>query len=184
MEHTSPDYSPLQLVKRRLYAMRNGVVADALRKAGCPRRLIFGVNLPQLTEIAKEFGPSRPLAETLWHDASLRESILLAPMLMPIDELSYDEALRRCRELEWHEEADILCFKLLRNAPFAPELAGDLCGADEPLMRYCGLRLWMNIVSAHPIQALEAAKTELSRPNPIFTLASMLQEEATFFLDN
>ncbi len=39
-------------IKQRLYAMRNGVIADSLRNAGSPYRSIFGLNLPQLTEIA------------------------------------------------------------------------------------------------------------------------------------
>ncbi len=44
-------YSRMQEMKRAIYAMRNGVVADALRSARSPYRFIMGVNLPQLKEI-------------------------------------------------------------------------------------------------------------------------------------
>lgn len=178
------EYSPMQMVKRRLFAMRNGVIADSLRKAGCPRRIVFGVNLPQLADIAAEFGPSRELADALWNDTACRESILLAPMMYPAQELSIEKAREVCDAMLWPEDADILCFKLLRKASFAPELAAELCRSQLPISRYAGLRLWFNIVAQHPQEALEAAEAELSRQNPISNLASMLAEEARFLLDS
>ena len=74
MENGANDFNIMQQVKRSLFAMRNGVVADSLRKAGCPHRIVFGVNLPQLNEIAAKYGPSEELAEALWADTALRES--------------------------------------------------------------------------------------------------------------
>ena len=161
--------------------MRNGVIADSLRKAGCPRRLIWGVNLPQLSEIAAGLEKSVELAEALWADSSLRESILLAPMVYPLESINIERAREMVDDILWAEEADILCFKLLRNADFAPDLARELCQSDRPLKRYAGLRLWFNIVAKHPSGALEAALGELSRPEPL-GLASMLAEEARLFL--
>lgn len=60
------DFSRLQHVKRRFFAMRNGVIADTYRRAGSPFRIIFGLNLPQITEIAAEFAPDSELAAELW----------------------------------------------------------------------------------------------------------------------
>jgi len=178
------EFSDMQLLKRRLFAMRNGVVADALRKAGCPHRIIFGLNLPQLNEIASEMGKSAKFSDRLRADTALRESALLAPMLYPVAELTYDKAREMALTTMWHEDADILCFKLLRHTPFASQLAAELCKAPDtaPLARYTGLRLYFNIVAQYPAEALEAARRELSRPQPISTLASMLAEEAQFLL--
>lgn len=170
-------------IKKRLYAMRNGILADSLRKGGCPHRLIWGLNLPQLNEIASEIEPSEDLALQLWEDKSLRESVLLAPMVYPADALTFDKALQLCKGIVWHEDADILCFKLLRNADFAPALAQSLCSSDEPLQRYAGLRLWFNLISKFPDKALAAAEAELNRPTPIHTLAAMLAEEARFLME-
>lgn len=78
----------MQMLKRRLYAMRNGIVADSMRHAGCPYRLIFGLNLPQLTEIAAVTGKSAEMAESLWNDSDLRESALIAPMIYPVEALT------------------------------------------------------------------------------------------------
>lgn len=173
-------FSPMQQLKRALYAMRNGALADSLRRAGCPYRLIFGVNLPQLTEIATRFGPSESLAMELWRDNALRESALLAPMLFPADKLTPALARERIAVLQWSEDADILCFKLLRHTSFARQLAAELVQSPLQLRRYTGLRLYFNILASCPHEALEAARGELSRHDALSALASMLETEALF----
>lgn len=60
------EFSKMQRLKRRFFAMRNGITADALRRVGQPFRVIFGLNMPQLREIAGEFGPDEELARELW----------------------------------------------------------------------------------------------------------------------
>ena len=42
-------------IKLELRAAMNGVVAAQMRQAGMPYKLIFGVELPRLQEIAREF---------------------------------------------------------------------------------------------------------------------------------
>jgi len=170
-------------LRRRIYVMRNGIVADSLRRGGCPHRLIYGVNLPQLTEIARETGVSAELAQLLRADKDLREARLMAPMLYPVEQLTREDASAWARESRWSEDADILCFKLLRRAPFAAELADELCADADRLCRYTGLRLWFNIVSTDPRGALAAAEGELARADALSQLASMLAEEARFLLN-
>lgn len=180
----SQHFSPMQQLKRSLYAMRNGIVADSLRRSGCPYRLIFGVSLPQMVDIARQFVPDADMAETLWRDESLRESNLIAAMLFPADALSIDRARSLvANNVRWSEDADILCFKLLKFTDFAPQLAAELVAADAPLQRYTGLRLYMNIVSRCPADAAAAAAAELARPYPISALANMLADEADFLLN-
>ena len=77
------EFNKMQTVKRRMFAMRNGIIADSLRKAGSPFRMIFGLNLPQLDEIAADTGKDEELALMLFADRNNRESSLLAPMIMP-----------------------------------------------------------------------------------------------------
>ncbi len=62
---TSP-YNDMQTIKRRFFAMRNGIIADVLRRGGSPFRIIFGLNLPQIVEIAAENEASADLARRLW----------------------------------------------------------------------------------------------------------------------
>ena len=181
-KHLGERLSTMQMVKRRLFAMRNGVVADSLRRAGCPYRIIFGVNVPQLGEIAAEFGPSAELAESLWADEAMRESFVLATMLYPVDRLTIEHARALVDRARWSEDADMLCFKLFKRTAFATQLAAELTAAADRLHRYAGLRLYFNIVSTHAAEALRAAEAEAARPDALTGLAAMLAEEARFIL--
>lgn len=168
-------FNEMQTVKRRMYAMRNGVIADTLRKAGSPFSVIFGLNLPQLVEIATEIGKDREMATRLWANSTTRESMLLAPMLMPADDFSIEEAIEWCRAIPSFEVADILCHRLLRHEPYAPELVRKLIAFDDPMMHYTGVRLMCNIASRYPDEARRIGEAELDRDMPATRqMASML----------
>lgn len=158
-------FNPMQAVKRRFFAMRNGVIADTLRRAGSPFRVIFGLNLPQIVEIAAEVSAddAPALADALWANSGTRESMLIAPMLMPHHAVDADKAERMMRETPCAEVADVLCHRLLRHMPFAAELATRLAGDPDDGVRYAALRLMFNIVSAHPDEAIAMARAELAR---------------------
>lgn len=102
-------------------AYRNGIVADTLRKAGMPYKIIFGLQLPQLMEIARYSDRSPLLAHTLWEDENVRESRLLACMIFSPEDISREEAENLSLSVKTVEEADILCFYLLRKIPFKDE---------------------------------------------------------------
>lgn len=118
-------------IRKTFYTYRNGVVADALKKAGDPHVMIFGLQLPQLGAIAKELlalleddGRSElaehdriSLARQLWSERDCRESRLLAAYLFDPARLSLDEASGLLRECQTHEEVDILVFRALRHTP-------------------------------------------------------------------
>lgn len=176
-------FNDMQTVKRRLFAMRNGVIADALRRAGSPFRIIFGVNLPQLVEIAEGTPHTCELAQALWDNRTTRESLLLAPMLYPRRLMTADIAARWMRRTMAPEVADILCHRLLRHLPFAEGLVDGAMVEDDDLTRYCGLRLMFNLVSALPEKALGVAVAEQSRGCRLTApVAAMLAEEARFLL--
>lgn len=145
-----PQYNTMQTIKRRFFAMRNGVIADTLRKAGLDYRMIFGLNLPQIAEIAAGFTPSATLARELWDDRRTRESMLLAPMLFPIGEMDRAEATRWLAEAPTTETADVLCLKLLRQHPEAADIAMDVIVSEEPQKRYAALRLMLNLLTVSP----------------------------------
>lgn len=177
------DFNEMQTVKRRFFAMRNGIIADTLRKAGSPFKIIFGLNLPQIVEIAESCPKSAALATRLWNNSSTRESMLIAPMIFPRDEFSLSTALEWIETIPAAEVADILCHRLLRYLDFAPELAETLCLSDKEMTRYTGLRLYFNLVQKHPESALAAAKREISSPAPLtLAIANGLKEEAEFLL--
>ena len=139
-------FNEMQTIKRNLFAMRNGIVADSLRKAGSPFPIIFGVNLPQLDEIAAKTGKNLALARSLYEDSRCRESMLIAPMLFPPEEMTTDIALEWLAKSKSTEVTDILCHKLLRKLPFAAEIASKALDREDEMMRYGGIRMLWNLL--------------------------------------
>lgn len=103
---------------------RNGVIADSLRKAGMPYRVIYGLQLPQLKRIAADLKESLSeeelvgLGEELHADRNVRESRLLAMAVYPPSRFSIEKGQEWIADLLTREEADLLPFLLLRYTPF------------------------------------------------------------------
>ena len=112
----------LQSIKKEFFVFRNGIVADTLRKAGMPHKVIFGLQIPQIAAIAKDLTPSSELAEALWNDSEVRESRILATYLFPVDETSLEKATWLLGSVRTPEESDMLAFRLLKRLPFASEI--------------------------------------------------------------
>ncbi len=136
----------MQHIKRRFFAMRNGAVAESLRRQGAPYRIIFGLNLPQLSEIARDFGPDADLAILLRDNTTTRESMLIAPMLYPADSLTAGQAYEWLADAPTTEVIDVACLKLIRHIPEPYEVISRLAGSEIPLHRYAAIRLGANIL--------------------------------------
>lgn len=111
----------LREIKQRFFAFRNGILADALRKQ-YPYGVIFGLQIPQIAEIARSLTPSLDLARSLWADENVRESRILATYLFPPEETDMATALSLASAIKTVEEADMLAFRLLKRLPFASQL--------------------------------------------------------------
>ena len=171
-------YNDMQTVKRRFFAMRNGVIADTLRSAGLPYKIIFGLNLPQIVEIAAEVPHTRELAEALWANNTTRESMLLAPMLVDPSSFGIDDARRWLDSVPAAEVADVLCHRLLRKTTYAWELAEMLIDSRRaPFDMYVALRLAFNLVATAPERALAVAEK-----GGTHTVALALADEARFLI--
>ena len=141
--------SQIKNVKQRFFALRNGVIADALRKNGSPYRIIFGLNLPQLQEIAEAFGYDMKLANDLWQNLSTRESRLLAPMLVDPEVFTIADAEEWIKNLtESTEDVDVLCHKLLRKTNFTDRLIERYKEDSTEIRRYLAIRLSLNTLSS------------------------------------
>ncbi|MFG6382059.1 MAG: DNA alkylation repair protein [Muribaculum sp.] len=173
----------MQEVKHRLYAMRNGAVADYMRRMGAPYRIIFGVNLPHLSEIASETAPSQELARQLWANSSTRESMLLAPMIFPREEMDINTAREWATSAPTAEVADILCMKLLKHMPFARVLADELIVSDDDMNRYTALRLMFNLLPEGKAEIKAYAIAELNRDTELTRSISRALIEEIEFLD-
>lgn len=171
------------MVKRRMFAMRNGVIADVLRRNGSPYKIIFGLNLPQLDEMALELGKDKALAKELWQNNSTRESMLLAPMLMSVESVTIDEAIKLVGESPCCETTDILCHKLLRKHPESYEIARRLMDMPDAKYRYAALRLlWHHIAGQHREEIKKIAEAEYEKnEDATQTLCRAILDEISFW---
>lgn len=133
-------------IRHEFFVYRNGMLADTLKAAGDTHKLIFGLNLPQIVNIANNVTPNEDAATELWNSTETRECRLIAPMLYPIDKFNEETALKWISEVENTEIADNLCHKLLRKTPFAHSLCAKLSNGTD-LERYTALRLAINLLT-------------------------------------
>lgn len=179
-----PDYNQMQLIKRHFFAMRNGVIADTLRKSRLDYKIIFGLNLPQLAEQAATLPHTPELAEELWADCRTRESLLLAPMLYPPEMMDEATARRWFASAPTTEVADVLCHRLLRKLPCAYAMAMDHIADPDDLRRYTAFRLLFNIVGSCASQIKPFVEAELAAGNPLTKrLCANLLDEIEFITD-
>ena len=122
-------------IHRRFFSFRNGIVAKAFLDAGAPYRRVFGLQLPQLAEIARETGYDSELGHSLWQEKDCRESRLLACYLIDPATLPETEALALATDVATREEADILAWRLLRRLPYAAALLPRLDGYIAEALR-------------------------------------------------
>lgn len=80
-----------------------------MRNLGANYKINFGLTLPLLKKIAEEIPADAQLANALWNDTAVRESMMLAPMLYPSDEFNEDEAEKWVTNMPNIEIADICC---------------------------------------------------------------------------
>lgn len=178
---TERKFNPMQAIKHRFFALRNGAIADAMRRQGAPYKIIFGVNLPQLTAIAADTAPSATLAQDLWDNNSTRESILLAPMIYPPDQFDITTAKSWISSAISTEAIDVLCLKLLRKMDYAALLAEELILSDIDMDRYAALRIMFGFLPYRLTETKAYALAEAERRSPLTSsIATQLLNEINF----
>ncbi|MBO4550513.1 MAG: DNA alkylation repair protein [Bacteroidaceae bacterium] len=123
-------------IKKELRASMNGILSARMREAGMPFRLIFGVELPRLQSIANEFPQDANLANHLWKQ-SIRETRLLAIMLMPPEAFTLEVANEWADTLLTAEEAQVMAMILLPKTRQAKEISMAWLNEGKPLQSVC-----------------------------------------------
>lgn len=126
-------------IKAELRAAMNGVAAARIRQSGMPYKLVFGVEIPRLQDIAREFEPSHALAMRLWQE-NIRECRILATMLHPADEFYSELADLWVEQLDKSdvEVAQQLVFNIIARTDYAAEKAFCWMAAEQPMLQLCG----------------------------------------------
>jgi len=102
----------------------NGIASDSMIESGLIYKKNYGVSIPRLKEIAKQITPNHDLAQRLWF-MQIRETMILATLLEPIEEMTIDQAKLWIKDLNQIEKVEQSCMNLFSKLPFAVELAID-----------------------------------------------------------
>ncbi len=127
----------LKKIKSRYHLLMNGVASRSMRSKGSDYAVNFGVSLPELKLIAKEFDKDFELSLELWKD-NVRESKILSTLLMPEEEFSFDLAEIFLSQTPNQEIAEMLSFNLLQYINGAKDLALRWLSRENELMLLSG----------------------------------------------
>ncbi len=127
-------------IKKELHANMNGVASRYMRERGLAYHVNFGIELPRLREIASQFQPAHHVAQQLWHE-DVRESKLLATILMPIDDFLPEVCDIWVRQIPNAEVAQMAVLNLFSRLPYAMEKAFQWMAVDDPTLQLCGFLL-------------------------------------------
>lgn len=123
-------------IKKELRANMNGIASAASRQTE-DYRVNWGIEMPRLMDIAKEFAPSRELAQALWSEAT-RECKILGCMLMPFEEYDADLCDIWAESIRTHEIAMYFVLYLVRRLPFAADKAYEWMAQENRLKQSMG----------------------------------------------
>ena len=101
-------------IRKRLRLAMNGVISTSMREKGMNYKLIFGVPIPELKQIAKDYKEqaSVDLAEAMWKE-DVRELKILATMLYPYEQFTHAKVEEWVSAVPYMEIAEQLARNLL-----------------------------------------------------------------------
>ncbi|MTK54438.1 DNA alkylation repair protein [Paludibacter sp.] len=112
----------LKQIRRSVYLKMNGVTADRMKSDGVVYAKNYGVSLPELKQMAAKIPQDKTLAEALWRD-KVRETMLLATFVYPVDEFEADIADEWVADVTTLELAENLSRNLLGKLSYIGSVA-------------------------------------------------------------
>ena len=146
-------------IKSKLRLFMNGVLSQSLREKGLQYRLIFGVELPRLKEIAAGYEKNHDLAQALWKE-DIRECKILAAYLQPTDTFDPELADFWMEQIHNTELADYVTMALFRHLPYASQKAFQWIASENRMEVYTGFRLMSHLFVQFGTEMNERSRNE------------------------
>lgn len=142
MVHSSDD--TIKEIKRSFRSLMNGVTSQSMRSKGIDYHLNWGIQLPQLQQMAAEYGKDEQLAVELWKE-NIRECKLLATMMMPVEKMQDDMVELWMEQMPTQEVAEVAVMNLFQYLPDAPRYAYVWIARPETLYQVAGYSLFARL---------------------------------------
>lgn len=127
-------------IKRGFRLQMNGVTSASMREKGVNGYLVWGIQLPQLKEIARNYTPDYDLAVALWKE-NVRECKILATLLMPRNRMTGDLVDLWMDQTPTQEIAEYAVFNLYQYVADASLFAYIWIASDNKLRQISGFNL-------------------------------------------
>ena len=135
----------VQKIRKNLRLSMNGIASSLMREKGVDYKLNFGVSIPRLRQMAKQYAPNKALAETLWKEQT-RELKILATLIYPPEEFALASVW--IEDIDNQELAEQASMNLFCKMPDALFYASGWTKQDAIYPLICGFsvynRLMMN----------------------------------------
>ena len=130
----------LKEIKRSFRLKMDGAASRSMREKGLDYKLNWGVGLPELKAMAKEYGKDYDLAIALWKE-DIRECKILATLMMPPEKMLPEVVDIWMEQTPSQEIAEWAAANLYQHLDYAPMLAFKWISSDKELPQICGYQL-------------------------------------------
>ena len=130
----------LKEIKRSFRLKMDGAASRSMREKGLDYKLNWGVGLPELKAMAKEYGKDNDLAIALWKE-DIRECKILATLMMPPERMLPEVVDIWMEQTPSQEIAEWAAANLYQHLDYAPMLAFKWISSDKELPQICGYQL-------------------------------------------
>ena len=130
----------LKKIKQSFRLMMNGPASQSMREKGLNYKINWGVPIPSLKQMAKEYGKDYDSAIELFKE-DIRECKILATMIMPPEKFLPEIADIWMEQTISYEIAEQLAFNLMQYVDYAPVIAFEWIASDKPLYKLTGYHL-------------------------------------------
>lgn len=141
----------LKKIKSALRMRMNGEISENMERKGLSYKLNYGALLPEIKALSQKFTPNKLLAERLWH-LRIRETMILATYLYPIDEFSFETAQEWADMFPTQGITEICCFNLFSKLPYSERLISDWIEKTEGFAK---LSAWLLIARKYQLLPAE-----------------------------
>lgn len=117
-------------IRRKIRLSMNGVVSEKMIEGGIVYKQNYGVAIPRLREIAKQYAKNHDLAQRLWN-LKIRETMILATLLEPEEKFSTQNAFNWLLDFNQIELIEQACMNLFCKLPYANTLCIELIKSDN-----------------------------------------------------
>lgn len=136
----------LKDIKKELRANMNGVASKFMRENGLAYHVNWGIELPRIQAIAREFEPNHEVAQQLWHE-NVRESKILATMLMPTESFVEELADIWVEQIPTNEIAQMASMNLFSRLPYASTKSFEWIASEQETKQLCGYLVLARLIA-------------------------------------